>query len=220
MNFGILKILIKFLGTDFSYGPWADRQRDHLYKVFYPQDYQPMEVTKVPKPGEKRQIQVFDIRISTLSEATIDLLFSKNKETNAVHVNIGAGSFLEISIPWTVYETGYTTKIRGQLLHLEATTSLQFRDLISSESLEIVVDCNYPLIWNEQQHWDWSITGCKATLYLVFQHKYFFQDFIEDWIYVAHYKPSILHFLPYVWKFNVTLKQCELITLCNDFNLG
>lgn len=24
-------------GTDFSYGPWADRQREHLYKFFFPQ---------------------------------------------------------------------------------------------------------------------------------------------------------------------------------------
>lgn len=31
-------------GTNFSYGPWADRQREHLYKFFYPQDYIPMEV--------------------------------------------------------------------------------------------------------------------------------------------------------------------------------
>lgn len=30
-------------------------------------------------PGEKRQVQSFDIRLSTLSDATIDILFSKNK---------------------------------------------------------------------------------------------------------------------------------------------
>ena len=31
-------------GTDFSYGPWADRKREQLYKFFYPPDYQPMKV--------------------------------------------------------------------------------------------------------------------------------------------------------------------------------
>lgn len=31
-------------GTDFSYGPWADRQREHLFKLFFPQDYQPLMV--------------------------------------------------------------------------------------------------------------------------------------------------------------------------------
>ena len=31
-------------GTDFSYGPWADRKREQLFKFFYPPDYQPMKV--------------------------------------------------------------------------------------------------------------------------------------------------------------------------------
>ena len=31
-------------GTDFSYGPWADRKREQLFKYFYPPDYQPMKV--------------------------------------------------------------------------------------------------------------------------------------------------------------------------------
>lgn len=66
-------------GTDFSYGPWADRQREHLFKFFFPQDYQPLLITKIAQPGEKRQYQSFDIRLSTLADATVDMLFSKNK---------------------------------------------------------------------------------------------------------------------------------------------
>lgn len=66
-------------GTDFSYGPWADRQRDNLFKFFFPADWQTMVVTQPPQPGDKRQYQSFDISLSTLNEATIDVLFSKNK---------------------------------------------------------------------------------------------------------------------------------------------
>ena len=32
-------------GTNLSYGPWADRQREQLFKFFFPQDYQKMEVS-------------------------------------------------------------------------------------------------------------------------------------------------------------------------------
>ena len=32
-------------GTEFSYGPWADRQREVIYKFFFPPDYQPMKVS-------------------------------------------------------------------------------------------------------------------------------------------------------------------------------
>ena len=77
-------------GTDFSYGPWADRQREHLYNFFYPKDYRLMEVTKKPEPWKERRLfESFDIRLSTLADAKIDVLFSENKETNALHVNSG-----------------------------------------------------------------------------------------------------------------------------------
>ncbi|KAK5638052.1 hypothetical protein RI129_012347 [Pyrocoelia pectoralis] len=201
---------------DFSYGPWADRQREHLFKFFYPQTYLPMEVTKILEPGDKRQMQSFDIRLLLQYEATIDILFSKNKETNATHINVGAGSYLEITIPWLTLRQGYTTRINGQLLHLDATTSLQFRDFISTETLEFCVQCHYPLIWNDPQLWELSLTGCKTTVNLIFSHKWFFQDLINDWS--SKQRPDILHFVPYTWRFGLTLKHCELLTLVNEYN--
>lgn len=203
-------------GTDFSYGPWADRQRENLFKFFFPNDYQSMKVTEPLKPGEKRQVQSFDIRLSTLNEATIDILFSKNKETNAIHINIGPGSYLEITIPWIVQPDGYTTKVNGQLLHLEASTSLQYRSLVESETLEFAVKCHYPLRWNDHQEWILNLTGCKATVNLIFAHKGFFQDMVNDWASKA--RPDLLHFIPYTWKLSLLLKEFELITLCNEYN--
>ncbi|CAB3237702.1 unnamed protein product [Arctia plantaginis] len=203
-------------GTDFSYGPWADRQRDHLFKFFFPPNFKSLEVTPQPKPGDRRQTQSFDIRLSTLNEATIDILFTKNKETNAVHINIGAGSYLEVTLPWIVLQDGYTTKITGQLLHLEATTSLQYRSLAESETLEYTVKCHYPLVWNHHQCWQLSLTGCKATTHLVYTHIDFFQDLINDWASKA--RPDILHFVPYTWKISLLLKECEVVTVSNQFN--
>ncbi|XP_063925143.1 bridge-like lipid transfer protein family member 1 isoform X3 [Zophobas morio] len=203
-------------GTDFSYGPWADRQREHLFKFFYPQDYVPMEVTKMPKPGEKRQMQSFDVRLVMQNDATIDILFTKDKETNAVHINVGAGSYLEVTLPWITLQEGYATKINGQLLHLEATTSLQFRDLVESETLEFCLLCHYPLVWNDHQLWEINLTGCKATVKLIFSHKWFFQDLINDW--ASKQLPDLMHFVPYTWRFGLTLKHCELITLVNQYN--
>lgn len=126
-------------GTDFSYGPWADRQRDNLFKFFFPPDWQTMNVSQPPQPGEKRQYQSFEVSLSTLNEATIDVLFSKNKETNAMHVTIGPGSYLEVTLPWITFQDGFTTKVSGQLLHVEATTSLQYRSLAKCETLEFKI---------------------------------------------------------------------------------
>ncbi|XP_052898709.1 bridge-like lipid transfer protein family member 1 [Anopheles moucheti] len=203
-------------GTDFSYGPWADRQRDHLFKFFFPPDYQPMSVTKPPKPGDRREVRSFDISLCTLNEATIDVLFSKNKETNAVHVNIGAGSYLEVTLPWIILQDGMATKVTGQLLHVEATTSLQYRSLAECETLQFNVKVHYPIKWNDHQEWTINLTGSKATAYIVFSHKEFFQDLIEDWASKA--RPDILSFVPYTWKFGVILKEFEILTLSNEFN--
>lgn len=203
-------------GTDFSYGPWADRQREQLYKFFFPQDYQPVVPTKKAEVGEKRLFHSFDIRLSTLAEATIDILFSKEKETNAIHMTTRPGSYLEITIPWIVEENGFSTKINGQLLHLEATTSLQYRTLVESETLEFDVQIQYPRIWNEYQDWTCNLTGCKATVQLIYAHKSFFQALIEDWS--SKSRPDLLKFVPYTWHFNITLKEFELVLVANEHN--
>nr|XP_018906485.1 PREDICTED: uncharacterized protein KIAA1109 isoform X3 [Bemisia tabaci] len=203
-------------GTDFSYGPWADRQREHLFKFFFPPDYQPLKVTPAPRPGEKRLVQSFDVRLSTLYEATIDILFTKNKETNAVHINVGPGSYLEITMPWVVSPNGYTTKITGQLLHLEATTSLTFRSLVESETLEFTVRSHYPIQWNDHQDWMLNLTGCKATGWFIFAHKEFFQDLVNEWS--SKSRPDLLYFIPYTWRISVLLKEFEVLTLGNEYN--
>ncbi|CAH1406051.1 unnamed protein product [Nezara viridula] len=203
-------------GTDFSYGPWADRQREHLFKFFFPQDYQPLEMTKAPMPGEKRQVQSFDIRLSTLYDATIDILFSKNKETNAVHVNIGPGSYLEVTMPWVVGPDGYTSKVTGQLLHLEASTSLQYRSLVESETLEYTIKSKFPSKWNGHQDWVLNLTGCKATVWFIYAHKEFFQAMMNDWASKA--RPDLLHFVPYTWRINLLMKEFEFIMPANEYN--
>ncbi|CAD7085829.1 unnamed protein product [Hermetia illucens] len=203
-------------GTDFSYGPWADRQRDHLFKFFFPPDWQEMTVTQAPKPGEYRQYQSFDISLCTLNEATIDILFSKEKETNAMHVTIGAGSYIEVTIPWVIQSDGFAAVIAGQLLHMEATTSLQYRSLAECESLEYKIKIHYPKRWNDNQDWSINLTGCKATTYIIYKHKSFFQDLIEDWS--SKSRSDILTFVPYQCKFNILMKEFEIITLSNEYN--
>ncbi|XP_042881836.1 transmembrane protein KIAA1109 homolog isoform X7 [Penaeus japonicus] len=203
-------------GTNLSYGPWADRQREQLFRFFFPQDYQTMQVHKGPVPGEVRQVQQFDIRLSILSEATIDILFSKEKETNAVHMNVQRGSYFEMTLPWIVGKDGYTTKINGQLFHVDASTSLQYRSLLEAESLDYCVNIQYPRVWNHDQTWDLHFNSSKATYHFLYTHKEFFQDLIEDWS--SRAPPDLLHFVPYTWNFCLRLHQFELITLANGYN--
>jgi len=58
----------------------------------------------------------------------------------------GQGSYLEFTIPFVVDASGYTSKINGQLMHLDATTSLKFRSLLQCETLEVCLYCFVVLI--------------------------------------------------------------------------
>ena len=161
-------------------------------------------------------VQSFDIRFSTLAEASADILFSKCKETNAIHKTIGAGSYLDITIPWTVKADGFVTKISGQLLHVDASTSLQYRSFLEAETLKFSIQLHYPMSWSSHQNWNLSFTGTKASLHLIYEHRYFFQDLINDW---SSRSPSdVLYFVPYTWFFNFGLKEFELVTVANQYN--
>ncbi|XP_066952111.1 bridge-like lipid transfer protein family member 1 [Macrobrachium rosenbergii] len=203
-------------GTNLCYGPWADRQREQLFSFFFPQDYQTMQIPKSQMPGELRQVHQFDIRLSIQTDATIDILFSKEKETNAIHMNVQKGSYFEMILPWMVGADGYVTRINGQLLYVDASTSLQYRNLLEAESLDYSVHVHYPRVWNHHQTWDLQFNSSKATYHFLYSHKDFFQDMIEDWS--SRTQPDLLHFVPYTWNFNLKLHQFELVTLANGYN--
>ncbi|RXG59111.1 hypothetical protein Avbf_01112 [Armadillidium vulgare] len=177
-------------------------------------DYQKMVVTKKGKPGSLRFAHQFDVRLTILTEATIDILFSK--ETNAVHMTVQKGSYYEMTIPWIVKKDGYCIRILGQFLYLDASTSLQYRNLIEAESFKYEVNVKYPLIWNRHQSWDLQFHGSKVSYHFLYAHKHFFHDLIDDWSSKSH--PDILHFLPYTWYFTFAFKQFEFITLANEYN--
>lgn len=52
--------------------------REHLWKFFFPADYQPLQPTRDPSPGERRQYKAFEFRMSIIAKATVDILFTKN----------------------------------------------------------------------------------------------------------------------------------------------
>ncbi|KAL2098940.1 hypothetical protein ACEWY4_005420 [Coilia grayii] len=203
-------------GTDFNYGPWADRQRDALWKFFLPADFQAMKVSEVATPGKPRQILAFELRMNIIADATIDLLFTKNRETNAIHVNVGAGSYLEVNIPMTVGEDGYSPTIKGQLLHVDTTSSMQYRTLLEAEILLFNVKASYPRVWNMPQSWQCEIEVYKATYHFIWAQKNFFSDLIQDW--ASDSEPDIYSFVPYSWKFKILFHQFEMIWAANQHN--
>lgn len=70
----------------------------------------------------------------------------QENQTNAVHMNVQRGSYFEMTLPWTVNDNGYVTKINGQLLHVDASSSLNV-----SQCVYILLKlCKYSLSLNLQ----------------------------------------------------------------------
>lgn len=53
-----------------------------------------MKVTEVAQPGKPRQIQAFELRMNIIADATIDLLFTKNRVTHSVYVSLDLSFFI------------------------------------------------------------------------------------------------------------------------------
>ncbi|XP_068720760.1 bridge-like lipid transfer protein family member 1 [Montipora capricornis] len=213
-HWGIDVVFLK--STTLSYGPWVDRQRDALQKFFYPFDYQEIPTSKPLVAGQKRVHTGLDVKFVFECDATLDILFSKNRVTKAVHLCVGSASHIRVYQPWTVNDYGYTTSVVAKLFQVEASTSLAYRQLIEADVIELAFHMSFPRIWNQTQHWTCDITLSKVTWNFIFAHKFFFQEMIEDW--TLNYKPDLLTFVPYEWSFNIILRDFEMVWLGNQHN--
>lgn len=203
-------------GTVFSYGPWADNQRSLLYKFFYPVDYQRTPITVYPTAGERRIYTKFDLKVNTLHDATFDVLFMSNDVPNAMHLNFVKGSWFECTVPWLIQENGSTTAIQGQFLMIDSSTSLEYRPLFTSETLSFNANLHYPRLWSDHQMWEFIFRGSKSTLNLVFKHKAFIQDLINEW---ASREPNdFCHFVPYSYVFEFKFDDFGVNLTTNPHN--
>jgi hypothetical protein len=78
------------------------------------------------------------------------------------------------------------------------------------------LDIKYPLVWNNLQTWLINLNAHQTTFYLVFEHKFLFQDLINDWS--SKLKSDLRTFVPYVYELNAKVNDMELILPCNQHN--
>jgi hypothetical protein len=203
--------------TIISYGPWADKQRAALYSFFFPSDCGSVAVTEMPMNGQRRIYLSHNARVFFAHDASMDFWFMRNEELNAIHSRIHHGSSFECIMPWICYENGYKSVTSGSLLFLEATTSLPFRNFINCESAHFNLTVQFPRAYNAPQLWDFNLELHRITTYIVWDHKRFFTDLIDEW--GADDRADLCKFVPYTWNFSINIvDQFEVLLLLNDKN--
>ncbi|CAG9534922.1 unnamed protein product [Cercopithifilaria johnstoni] len=203
--------------TVFSYGPWADAQRVLLYDFFFPPEYRNLEVTVMPKEGERRILLSHDMRISLWNDAAIDIWFMRGDELNALHLLVKQGSSVDLKLPWITTEKGYETVLRCCFLFVESSTSLAYPKFFQCETLRLTLTVHYPRIFNGHQVWKYAIKINKASTWIVWDHKHFFVDLINEW--ASNSRIDLFKFIPCTWEFEINaMDSFELTLLLNEHN--
>ena len=224
--------------TIINYGPWYDRQREALWKFFFPPNYEKLEPQPEPTLNERRQTSKFDFMIYlkdpnseiNIPYTTNSFKFPDNFDFSLKNdfkkylypgekkltLKCRSESYLECSIPWLTRQFGYKTTIKGKLNSVLANTNMSFKELINADSVKFDIDINYPLDWNDMQTWNFDIELFRSTIFIVYYHKNFFQDLINDWS--SRVMADVRSFVPYVYNFNVKANDIEVVLPCNEHN--
>lgn len=142
-------------GGTLRYGPWADRQRAELQKVFFPSSYQNASVTERLRPGDKRVWSSLNIFIELRDETSLHVPFRepskdwewdgisevprrpKRRENASIAVTVGDRSSINYNMPMVIGANGYESTLEVHLDTVSMTSSLNDIKLLSSESCRV-----------------------------------------------------------------------------------
>ncbi|SJK97794.1 uncharacterized protein ARMOST_01049 [Armillaria ostoyae] len=217
------------------YGPWADRQRGHLQRVFFPPTFHDAEETRRLQPGDQRLWTNLRIFIELRDATTLHIPFreaSKNwqwdgltevpsrpkkREPAVIHFTAGDSSTVSYMMPMIASSRGYEPTLEVHIDTLVITSSLNDIELVTSESCRVRCELPSPLKWNDSRTWDIAVSLRKSILYLLRDHITMLVDLGKDW---ASGPPSdFFRFVPTVYSFHLEMHYFELNLYANDHNI-
>jgi hypothetical protein len=227
--------------TTINYGPYFDRQREELYKYFFPPTYMVLEPCPEPTLNERRQTSKFDFTINFRDSNTeLNVIFGTMTNTSPLPDDLmndpvnqkllndemgkdrkltlrcKAPSSIVCSFPWLTRNYGYKTTVLCDFNNVHCVTNLSFKHFLNGENMKLDININYPLRWNEMQVWNMDINLIKTNVYFTFFHKIFFQDLINDWS--GRYMADIRTFAPYIYDIKLRGDDMEIILPWNQHN--
>ncbi|KAK0486085.1 hypothetical protein IW261DRAFT_776549 [Armillaria novae-zelandiae] len=217
------------------YGPWADRQRGHLQRVFFPPTFHDAEETHRLQPGDQRLWTNLRIFIELRGATTLHIPFreaSKNwqwdgltevpsrpkkREPAVINFTAGDSSTVSYMMPMIASSRGYEPTLEVHIDTLVVTSSLNDIELVTSESCRVRCELPSPLKWNDSRNWDVTVSLRRPILYLLRDHITMLVDLGKDW---ASGPPSdFFRFVPTVYSFQLEMHYFELNLYANDHNI-
>ncbi|KAI6040347.1 hypothetical protein EDC04DRAFT_2894324 [Pisolithus marmoratus] len=216
------------------YGPWADRQRVHLQRTFFPPHYHNLEVSQRLKPREKRIWTAMKVFIELRGETSLTVPFRegskdwqwddqaqgpKPKKRDPAFLRLTAGDSSSISyiIPMVVGPEGYESRLEVHLDTVQLNSSLNESRIISAESCRLHAALPVPMQWNAERKWTFTILLRQPVISPLRDHINMIVDLSRDWMTAPPTEWN--QFIPTVYVFEVDLFHFDLNLYANDQNI-
>lgn len=216
------------------YGPWADRQRVHLQRTFFPPNYHDLDVSQRLTPGEKRIWTAMKVFIELRGETSLTAPFResskdwqwddqaqnpkpKKREPAFLHLTAGDSSSISYIIPMVIGPEGYESRLEVHLDTVQLNSSVNESRVILAESCRVHAALPAPIQWNAERRWSFTISLRQPVISPLRDHINMVTDLSRDWI--TGPPTEWYHFIPTVYAFEVDLFHFDLNLYANDQNI-
>lgn len=184
---------ITIYGGKITYGPWAERQRAHLFAFLSASDYTKGKVY-VQKKGEPREYAQYDLnmRMEEGVEVIVPFRNPESENSKMQHFTVVCREASKMKFTFDLLcpsekgsHTLFETDLRGCTVETTLTNSL----LLKSDLLSLSMDILYPLEPNGRRTWDCVIKLDNCHAFLLYDHLNEISDFMAD-LYASDKKPT------------------------------
>ncbi|CAH8450206.1 unnamed protein product [Schistosoma rodhaini] len=211
-----LHVLVNRL-CQLNYGPWADRQRDIIWRFFFPSSYQVAKPSEPVTVGQRRVANKFVFELKTSTNINLDLYFMRRDVVESMRLSGSPNSIIKLSIPWLVNQNGFVTTLKVNLIKSSLVLEHLWRNILTNDQyVNLDLKMYYPKEWNMQHLWDIGLDTRDTQLTILFDYKHYFKGLIDDWCRGSH--PDLLSFIPCTYKFHIKSNNLDFILLANDYN--
>ncbi|KAG8827640.1 hypothetical protein FRC19_001885 [Serendipita sp. 401] len=220
-------------GGTLVYGPWADRQRAHLQRAFFPPAFVVASPTKKLQPGEPRLWTQFKLRVEFTEETQLRIpcregsknwmfdhlpdLGQQRRQGAQIGCRFSRNSTVHYMMSLVASHKGYPTTLRVELFRPAVDSSLNGESFLEANVCRINCCLPSPLNWKDPRQWDFNVTLQDPVIHLLRDHVTLLTDLGKDWS--AGPPTELTHFIPMIYSIKFNLKNWKLYTVLNDHNI-
>ncbi|RYP62212.1 hypothetical protein DL769_007401 [Monosporascus sp. CRB-8-3] len=212
------QISLSLGGGVVNYGPWADRQRAELQRVFFPSpNKDAIPATKLPV-GADRVPTVFNFYVE-LDEEVIVRVPTREDSKNwrwkeAATLRQHSQQEQRRDQGREPGPAGYSNTVKIDLPATEVSTSVNHGVLWKSGAQRISCDLSTPLKWNGLRTWRFDVDSDELELFILRDHIFLLTDLIDDW--GSGPPADYLLFTPFKYLLDAKLRNLKLYLNVND----